>query len=444
MLAEARSKPNGADVWLGVAQAALQNGDPERCKVLLTSWLEQDPHNVAFNVLLSKALQQAGTPEALEKSVSAARSAVKAATGADGFTATVQLAVALGARARVHVRQQLDRQKDRAEAVQLLNTLLDSGAAAAAGAGPVALAAARYSLAVLQAEAGQAAAAMGAARAALQDAQAASGAGAAGAPAVTALCLVLVSVLLSSRRQFKLAASVLTAAPTTASLSKPTAPSRPLWSDCLVLRLRSRLLAAQDEPTAAIAALAQAKKLLAGWATAAGGGTAASNGVPAGANLDRLNAELAKVWGELGAALARAGQRPEAMAAVDHALALAPWSAASRTALGVVYETLGGAGAAEVAYNDALALDPTHAAALLRQGSLHARRGSRPDLAVARDLLAEALRYEPAAAAGWYGLGRVAAALGHGSEAEAHLLTAVQLAGAAPLLPYAELPLAPP
>ena len=34
-------------------------------------------------------------------------------------------------------------------------------------------------------------------------------------------------------------------------------------------------------------------------------------------------------------------------------------------------------------------------------GSLHARRGSRPDLAVARDLLAEALRYEPAEAAGW-------------------------------------------
>lgn len=38
----------------------------------------------------------------------------------------------------------------------------------------------------------------------------------------------------------------------------------------------------------------------------------------------------------------------------------------------------------------------------------------------------------------------MAAALGHGFEAEAHLLTAVQLAGAAPLLPYSELPLAPP
>ncbi|KAG2443490.1 hypothetical protein HXX76_001843 [Chlamydomonas incerta] len=442
MLAEARSKPNGADAWLGVAQAALANGDPERCKVLLTSWLEQDPHNVAFNVLLSKSLQQAGTPEALDTSVAAARSAAKAATGGDAFTATVQLAVALGARARVHVRQQLDRQKDRAEAVQLLSTLFDSGAAAAAGAGPVALAGARYSLAVLQAEEGHAAAAMASARAALQDAQAASGAS--GAPAVTALCLVLVSVLLSSRRQFRLAASVLTAAPTAASLSMPTAPARPLWSDCLVLRLRSRLLSAQDDTPAAIGALAQAKKLLAGWATAAGGGSAASGGTPAGFNLDRLNGELAKVWGELGAALARAGQRPEAMAAVDHALALAPWSAASRTALGAVYEALGQAGAAEAAYNDALALDPTCAAALLRQGSLHARRGSRPDLAVARDLLAEALRYEPAAAAGWYGLGRVATALGHGSEAEAHLLTAVQLAGAAPLLPYAELPLAPP
>ncbi|KAG2443492.1 hypothetical protein HXX76_001845 [Chlamydomonas incerta] len=41
------------------------------------------------------------------------------------------------------------------------------------------------------------------------------------------------------------------------------------------------------------------------------------------------------------------------------------------------------------------------AAGAAAAGSLHARRGSRPDLAVARDLLAEALRYEPAAAAGW-------------------------------------------
>lgn len=68
-------------------------------------------------------------------------------------------------------------------------------------------------------------------------------------------------------------------------------------------------------------------------------------------------------------ALAHAGQRPEALAAADHALALAPWSAASRTALGAVQEALGRAGAAEAAYNDALALDPTCAAALLRQGA---------------------------------------------------------------------------
>lgn len=90
---------------------------------------------------------------------------------------------------------------------------------------------------------------------------------------------------------------MLTAAPTTAALSSPGAPARPLWSDCLVLRLRSRLLAAQDDTPAAIAALAQAKKALTGWATAAAGGAAAGGNVPAGWNLDKLNAELAKVRG---------------------------------------------------------------------------------------------------------------------------------------------------
>lgn len=48
------------------------------------------------------------------------RSAVKAAAGGDVLPATVQLAVALGARARVHVRQQTERQNDRCVCVYAL------------------------------------------------------------------------------------------------------------------------------------------------------------------------------------------------------------------------------------------------------------------------------------------------------------------------------------
>ena len=78
---------------------------------------------------------------------------------------------------------------------------------------------------------------------------------------------------------------------------------------------------------------------------------------------------------------------------------------------------------------------------LVHAGELYRKRGSRADLAVARDLLAEALRYCPTSATAWYNLGMVSGALEHQVEAEGHLLTAVQLAAVAPVLEYSCLPL---
>ncbi|KAG2497220.1 hypothetical protein HYH03_004809 [Edaphochlamys debaryana] len=422
-LAEARGTPAAADKWLGTARAALAIGEVERARTFLEGFLESDRNNLPAQLLLAKTYQTLGTEEALDDSVAVARSALSHAKAADDvLSATTQLALALGTRARVHTRQQHDRQQDRAEAEQLLSSALTS---APSTSGP-AVAAARYSLAVLQAEQGTGAAAMATARDALREAQAVRD------NQLTALCLLLVSSLLSSRRQTKLALQVLSAAPSQAGAAEGS-----LWSDVFVLRLRARLLDVRGDVPGSLEALAQCKRVLSGWAE----GRAP---LPAGVSRGEVEAALIELWGELAQALAKSGQAAEAMAAADHALALSPWAAPARAALGAVHEALGEPEAAAAAYGDALALDPTHAPALLRQGAMYARRGGRSELAVARDMLAEALRYDPACAAAWYQLGRVALGLEHRAEAEEHLLTAVRLAAAAPALPFSSLPLAPP
>ncbi|KXZ45016.1 hypothetical protein GPECTOR_59g623 [Gonium pectorale] len=420
------SAESGAETWLGVARSALAFGEPERCKGILEVFLEREPRNISALLLLSYACQQLGGAEALDESVEVARSALgHASEPGDAGRAALQLAVSLGSRARLHTRQQLDRQQDRAEAIRLLEELTsatgpaagtptaagaDGGAAPAATPPGGALGSAHclYCLALLHAEAGQPAEALAGARSALAAVQAAAShsAAAAGQPHawLTCLCLALMAALLSSRGQQKMALSILSAAPCDAA--------------------------------GGMAALAQAKRALAAWAE----GRAP---LPAGATRAALEEALVQVWSELAAALAASGQRAEALAAADHALAAAPWSAATRAAAGAVHEALEEYDAAAEAYDMALALDPTHAPSLLRRAALHARRGSGPDLALARDLLGEALRYEPASAPAWHALGCCAAAAEHRAEAEAHLLTAVQLSAAAPLLPYAELPLEP-
>ncbi|GFR49196.1 hypothetical protein Agub_g11221 [Astrephomene gubernaculifera] len=498
ILADSKSTQNAEETWLAAARAALKNGEHEQCKGILEAFLEQDPHNTSANLLLSRACQQLGTVEALEESVAVARSALaQASTPEDCLRAAVQLAVSLGSRARVHTRQQVERQKDRTEALQLLSSVLDLNPASstsitttatapqaapdASAPGPATTAHALYVLALLQAEqgaAGQAGqAALGSARAALAAAQAA------GQAQLTALSLVLVAALLSSRCQHKLALSVLSAAPTSASAASSSTPSTPvagpgpasaapapsatspssptaLWSDVWVWRLRARLLAAQSDTAGSLAALAAAKKLLSGWLCSSSSSSSSaqpdrregsptvapssSHSPPAGVTRTEVEEALASVWCELATSLAASGQAGEALAAADHALALRPWAAAVRHALGAVHEALGRYDEAAAAYGEALALDPSHAPSLLRQGALQARRGGRLDLALARDTLTEALRYEPASAAAWFQLGRVAAALQHRQEAEGHMLTAVQLASTAPVMEYGELPLAPP
>lgn len=61
--------------------------------------------------------------------------------------------------------------------------------------------------------------------------------------------------------------------------------------------------------------------------------------------------------------------------------------------------------------------------------------------AVARDLLTEALRYDPSLAEGWYQLGLACKAMHHRPDAEQHLHTAVLLAASSPALPFSTMPL---
>ncbi|KAI8473044.1 MAG: hypothetical protein J3K34DRAFT_412017 [Monoraphidium minutum] len=145
----------------------------------------------------------------------------------------------------------------------------------------------------------------------------------------------------------------------------------------------------------------------------------------------------AQVWREL--ARAYAGQRQEADAAlcVTQAELLDPHSADTAHVAGEVAEAAGDTGGAAALYEKALALQPSHAAALRSLGALLCRRGGPCDRAVAGSLLADALRYDAASHAGWAAYG----ATESGPEAERHLCHAVTLAAAAPIVSCSELPL---
>ncbi|GIL51386.1 hypothetical protein Vafri_7391, partial [Volvox africanus] len=449
VLAENRISQDSDQTWITTAKILLRRDELERCKGILKAFRESNPENITATLLLSNACQRLGSEHDLDESVMLARNAVSCAVSPeDTLRASLQLAVSLGSRARLRTRQQVERQHDRDEAIQLLSSL-DLVASASGGSSTTATTATSnsssssnvaqglYTLALLQAEQGgsHAAKAKATAVSAWQAAQAAKD------PQLTALNLVLLSTILSAGQGHKAALSCLSQAPTSTAATAEAprgSAEQALWSDVLVCRLRSRLQAALSDAGSALTELVLAKKLLAGWLE--------RGPLPAGVSRGMAEEELAKVWGELAVAIAQAdsAQKAEALAAIDHALALRPWTAAIRHAVGSVHEALGQYEEAAAAYDDALALDPTHAPTLLRKGALHVRHGSRPDLAVARDLLAEALRYEPRAAAGWYELGRVASALEHRAEAEEHMLMAVRLASEAPALDFSELPLAPP
>lgn len=77
----------------------------------------------------------------------------------------------------------------------------------------------------------------------------------------------------------------------------------------------------------------------------------------------------------------------------------------------------------------------------MHAGVINRRTGGVGQAAVARDLLTEALRYDPSMAQGWYQLGLACKAMHHRAEAERHLHTAVLLASSSPVLPFSSLPL---
>ncbi|EFJ50098.1 hypothetical protein VOLCADRAFT_89129 [Volvox carteri f. nagariensis] len=452
ILAETKAAPDTAETWITAAKIALSKDEPEHCKGILEAFRESNHDNLAATLLLSKACQRLGSEDALDESVVLARKAVSIASGAeDVLRASVQLAMSLGNRARLRTRQQVERQQDRDEAIRVLSSLeaLSSASREAGSSNPPPAAVSSsssssadvvqglYTIALLQAEHGgsQLRAAKDSAVTAWQAAQTA------GESQLTSLSLVLLSNILSAGWPGAQGGACMPGPATPSSPSSPPlgATQPPFWSDVLVWRLRSRLLAALEDTGPSLAALVTAKKLLAGWLE--------RGALPAGVTKATAEEELAKVWGELAVAMAHAGggqEAAEALASIDQALALRPWAADTRHSLGAVHEALGQYDEAAAAYDDALALDPTHAPTLLRKGALHVRNGSRPDLAAARDLLAEALRYDPRNAAGWHELGRVAAALEHRAQAEEHMLIAVRLASEAPAMQFSELPMGPP
>lgn len=74
-------------------------------------------------------------------------------------------------------------------------------------------------------------------------------------------------------------------------------------------------------------------------------------------------------------------------------------------------------------------------------GTLYRRHGTAADLALARDLLSDGLRYDPSSAVAWHQLGLTCRGLGHKEEAEKNLRTAVAVASREPALPFGDCPL---
>ena len=72
---------------------------------------------------------------------------------------------------------------------------------------------------------------------------------------------------------------------------------------------------------------------------------------------------------------------------------------------------------------------------------MYRRHGTPADLALSRDFLSDALRYDPSCTAAWHQLGLACGALGHREEAERNLRAAVSLAQNGPALPFSECPL---
>jgi hypothetical protein len=74
-------------------------------------------------------------------------------------------------------------------------------------------------------------------------------------------------------------------------------------------------------------------------------------------------------------------------------------------------------------------------------GALLRKCGGPVQLAVAKDLLSEGLRYEPGTALGWQELGLACQELQQEGRAQQHLQVAALLASSSPVLPYSQLPL---
>mmetsp|Transcript_36208 Transcript_36208/g.80562 ORF Transcript_36208/g.80562 Transcript_36208/m.80562 type:complete len:429 (-) Transcript_36208:348-1634(-) len=411
-----------ATVWQSKAEQLLSQGDIQRCKLVLETLVDTNAKDVKCYSLLVEVCLKYGY-EGYAEAVAVARRGNAVQKG--DVTASLALAVALGHQARHPVLTVHKKQQCRLEAVRVLESVV--------GKPGHALPLIQYNLAVLKAELGQVDAAVADARAAYEGCSSSN-------PDLTQLCVFLLALLLSSKQQhdaaLRILAAVGTAASTPASGSGPDPPASqpgPRRADVLVGRLRARLLQAQTDLGGAIAVLAQLQKRLA----ACRQGAAPLSGLA----LQGQQELEAQVWQDMAQALAARGDLTDALFCVEQLRKAWPTRASTYHVLGVVHEAAGQPEQALDAYNTALALEPRHAPSLLRLGTLYRRRGTTPDVSVSREFLTDALRYDTASAAGWFQLGLAAKGLGHREEAEKHLMTAVSLAAASPVLPFAVAPL---
>lgn len=143
----------------------------------------------------------------------------------------------------------------------------------------------------------------------------------------------------------------------------------------------------------------------------------------------RLELENAtgKLWAEYGDALDGAKRTPEALAAYERAVALAPDDATTRYGLGYLYWKLYRYAEAERELKEVLRRDATNARAAFTLGDLYLTRGTKEDVARAVPLLEQALKVYPNEFDPHFALGRALLILNQMPRAIEELRAAVGL-----------------
>eukprot|EP00798_Chlamydomonas_sp_ICE-L_P014292 gene14292-20269_t len=428
-LKELAGKP--ADAWIKHSVSLMEKGELVEAKLVVEAVSHSSDGGFPVSMLLVRACMAENSLASCAQAVSVARWALKTCKPEERAETSVALAVSLSQQSRQSCFDVEKKQMLRNEAMEVLSS-------AECPSGTVLQAVQLYNWAVLLAESGTHGGALSKAKEALDIASTAKATRSSSPSAVlsptaehaTNACLILISLLLSARRQQEAALKVLSASNVGSSTSGASMFSKKasLESEVLIGRLRSRLQFAGGSHPDALSSLVHLKKDLASKHAADQGSKAL---------VASLAEAEASIWIDLSTLFITQGEFQDAMFCVQHAAKVQAWQPATYHATGMVQEAAGELDAAVQSYNTAIALDPRHAPSLLRLGTASRRKGDSSDLALARKLLTDAKLYDPSAPGASYQLGLVARDLGHLEESEAHMHMAVKLAVSTPALPIA-------